>query len=253
MHWSCDQYTIGNYATDIFPYVDRIVCISPFHVDYHKQRYGADPERIGYFDLGVRLWEYDGWQTSQRNGEDEEVELRNERIPGRCIYCSVPSRGLDVLRVIWPMIKERRPDASLVITADFTLWGADSPGNHKHRLEWADQEDVAFLGNIPRKQLVQEQQAAQVQAYPCTYDELFCISAAECQIAGAVPVTTATGALRTTNEWGYILEGVPGSYAWQSHFADQVVKAMDMADDERHRRQEQAIDRFNWDRICARL
>ena len=34
--------------------------------------------------------------------------------------------------------------------------------------------------------------------YPSIYDENFCVSSMECQAAGAIPVTTKTGALVTT-------------------------------------------------------
>ncbi len=135
--WSCDQFTSGDFSRDIFPYVDRAVCISPHHVDYHRTYYHVEDSKIGHIDLGVRLAEY---------------RQDYEKIAGRCIFCSVPDRGLNVLRVIWPQIKERMPGASLVITADYRLWGAANAGNHQHRLEWLSLPDVTFLGTIPREQ-----------------------------------------------------------------------------------------------------
>lgn len=234
IHWSTDQYTVGDFGRDIFPYVDKVVCISPFHVDYHKSRYQVDNGKIGYIDLGVRLGDYNA----------QEIE----KVPGRCIYCSVPDRGLDVLRSVWPRIKERVDYASLVITADFRLWGAASPRNHKYRLEWLGLEDVTFLGKIERRRLVEEQQKAEVHPYPCIYDELFCISSAECQVAGAVSVTSEMGALRTTNEWGVRLAGNPASPAWQEEFVELVVEAIET---------EGPLPelggprkRFDWQRIC---
>ncbi len=237
IHWSTDQYTVGNFGTDIFPFVDKVVCISPFHVDYHKMRYGIENGQIGYLDLGVKMSDY---------------ETQVEKIPNRCIFCSIPDRGLDVLYLLWPRIKERVPDASLVITSDYRLWGVPNPNNHGHRLKWLHKEDVIFLGKIPRAQLIKEQLAAVCQPYPCTYDELFCISSAECQVAGAVSVTTTTGALKTTNQTGSIVPGTWTDAQWQKTFIQRVCDAMTLDNDTRKGQQRVAETRFDWNKICER-
>jgi len=235
IHWSTDQYTIGNFQTDIFPFVDRVVCISPYHVDYHRNRYGVENGKIGHFDLGVRVDDYDN---------------APERIPGRCIFCSVPDRGLDVLHLLWPRIKERVPDASLVITSDYRLWGTNNPGNHRHRMAWLHSPDVAFLGKIEREQLVKEQAAAVCQPYPCTYEELFCISAAECEVAGALPVTSTTGALSTTNEFGTQIPGHLTDSQWRDQFIRSVVDTIGIDENIRAIKQKKASKRFDWHTIC---
>lgn len=235
IHWSTDQYTIGDFRTDIFPFVDKVVCISPFHVNYHRQRYQVANGKIGYFDLGVKLDDY-----------TEPVE----RIPGRCIFCSVPDRGLEVLHLLWPRIKEQVPEASLVITSDYRLWGTTNPGNQQHRMQWLHEKDVIFLGKIERAQLVKEQQAAVCQPYPCTYEELFCISSAECQVAGATPVTSTTGALISTNQYGTQIPGRISDADWQDQFVSTVVQTISTEDDARAAKQELAIKRFDWDVIC---
>lgn len=231
IHWSTDQFTVGHFGRDIFPYVDKVVCISPYHADYHRRTYGIEADKVGYIDLGVRPEDYE-----------------TKKIPGRCIFCSVPDRGLDVLRSVWPQIKRAVPDASLVITSDYTLWGA-GPNNHQHRLDWLHEQDVTFLGKVDRKRLAKEQAAAVCQAYPCTYEELFCISAAECQVAGAIPVTSAFGALQTTNALGVVLPGNPMEGKWRARFVEEVAGVLDTQPDT-GKMQELARRRFDWERIC---
>jgi len=237
IHWSTDQYTIGDFGQDIFPWVDRVVCISPFHINYHKSRYGAEDGKIGYIDLGVRLQDY---------------PTGIEKIPGRCIFCSVPDRGLQILRVIWPMIKDLVPHSSLVITSDYTLWGAP-PLDHQYRLSFLGQEDVSYLGKIERHQLAREQAAAQVMSYPSVYEELFAISVAECQATGAIPVTSDFGALPTTNQWGTVLAGNPLDGNWQRDFAERVAELL--LDDDLNSKAQVAMEgaraRFDWNAICA--
>lgn len=234
--WSTDQYTVGDFRMDILPFVDMSVCISPHHREHHIQRYGADPDRILDIDLGVRLTDYD-------------LDEPPERVATQCLYCSVPDRGLDVLRLVWPKIKEREPRATLFITGDYRLWGAPSPGDVKHRLEWLHEMDVHYLGAIPRRELIALQLASGVHSYPCTYDELFCISSAECQVAGAVSVTTEVGALRTTNQYGLRVPGTPADPGWLDLYTDTVLQAMEWPIASMVY---EARKRFDWATICDR-
>jgi glycosyltransferase involved in cell wall biosynthesis len=54
-------------------------------------------------------------------------------------------------------------------------------------------------GAVPRSELVIEQLKAEFLTSFSTYEELFCYSVAEAETAGAIPITTPTGALPTTN------------------------------------------------------
>lgn len=209
IHWSTDQYTIGDYGRDIVPHVDKIVCISPRHMDYYREKYNPPAGKIMYLDLGVRLGDY---------------QASIEKARHRFIYCSQSERGLTIVRRVWPEIKEALPDATLVITADHRMWGSHSPNNHQYRLDFLNCDGVVFLGSIPRRELIEHQQMAQIHLYPCIYDELFCISAAECQVAGALPITSETGALATTNEFGVIIRGNPASPAWQAKYVETVLE-----------------------------
>lgn len=243
IHWSCDQWTVGNFATDIFPHVDRVVCISPFHVNYHRIHYGIEPPKIGYIDLGVRLQDY---------------SLKTEKIEGRCIFCSVPDRGLKTLARLWPKIKEQAPYASLVITSDYRLWGKQQgANNHQHRMQWLHLPDVAFLGKVERHELARQQAQAVCMPYPMTIgngvvEELFCISAAECQVAGAIPVTTTFGALQTTNQWGVQIGGLPIGSDFDNAYVQAVVDILEMKPSVRKGIMKAARERFDWDSICER-
>jgi len=238
IHWSCDQHTMGDYAKDIVPYVDLIVCISPHHEEYYTKRYGPKWEQIGHLDLGVKL-------------EDYDLEPPPLKIPNRFIFCSVPQRGLTIVRQIWPTIKEARPDASLVITSDYTLWGSPVAGDQEFRLDFVRAPGVEYLGNIPRARLVEEQLKAEVHLYPCSYDELFCISAAECQVAGAYPITSDMGALPTTNEFGSVFANFSDSPKWKGAYTQAVLSTIEhIGPDARVEMTRRARARFAWKIIC---
>jgi len=185
--WSTDQYTRMNFAA-FAPYVDKIVCISPYHCNYFHDTYGI-PNAV-YIDLPVRVNEY---------------AIPLEKIENRFIFTSVPDRGLVNLHRMWKRIVQEVPSASLVITSDYRLWGADSPRNDRHRMTWLDRGNFNFLGAVDRKRLIEEQLKAEIMLYPCNYEELFCIAVAEQMVAGGYPITSAKGALRSTN-MGMILD-----------------------------------------------
>jgi glycosyltransferase involved in cell wall biosynthesis len=181
--WSCDQYTNGSFEK-FSKYMDKIVVISPFHAEYFKNTY-AITDNVVVTDLPVRVHDY-------------PVE-RPEKIKNRFLFSSVPERGLDQLWRMWPMICEAVPDASVVITSDYRLWGTNTPLNERHKVRWMAHDSFTFLGAVPRARLIDEQMKASIMAYPCIYDELFCIAVAEAQYAGIYPITTGIGALPTTN------------------------------------------------------
>ncbi len=237
--WSTDQFTIGGFS-ELAQVVDHVITISPYHTDFFIKKYAIAKNKINHIDLGVRTWEY-----------EEEVE----KIKGRMIFCSIPDRGLPILHAAWPLIKRDIEHASLVITSDYTLWGV-GPNNEKHRLQWAGQDDVHFRGKVPRSHLVKLQKEAEIMAYPSVYEELFCISAAECQVSGALPITSAAGALPSTNEYGIIIPGNPKTATWVSAFSSRIITLLDQERDYLAERQKTmtvgARRRFNWDKIADR-
>jgi glycosyltransferase involved in cell wall biosynthesis len=147
--------------------------------------------------------------------EYADVADQRDRI---MLYCSVPDRGLYYLKDLFPAIRRRVSGAKLVITSDFTLWGRPAARDAFMRF-FDGQPDVEYLGHVDRDRLVAEQRRARVLAYPCLFPEGFCIAAAECMAAGAVPVTTHGFALTTTvGDDGVLIKGRPRSWFYRRRF-----------------------------------
>ena len=234
--WSCDQYTVSDYAK-FAPTMDKIVCISDFHADYFKRVYNI--QNAIAIDLAVRTQDF--------------VDMEVEKIPKRLIFTSVPDRGLKFLRDSWIGIKKDVPDASLVITSDYRLWGLHEPRNEKFRAQWIGLEDVTFLGAVQRTRLIEEQLKADIYAYPNIYEELFCVSCAEAQASGAYPITSGMGALKTTN-MGTIVPGDPqdGRSAFLKYFKKEIIETLNNPEVLKLKQKdvkEKAIERFNVDNI----
>jgi glycosyltransferase involved in cell wall biosynthesis len=184
---------------------DRVICSSDVHRRYLAESGGVDPGKIDVFPYGVSAREYADAPP---------------KVPGKLIYCSMPDRGAEHLPEIFRRIRSEVPGATLHVTADFSLWGA-APGDERYRAGLEGLEGVFYHGKLPRRALVWHQQTAEVMLYPCRFHEFFCIAALECMAAGAVPVTTALGALPTTvGECGVLVPPEPG---WQAALAAEAV------------------------------
>jgi glycosyltransferase involved in cell wall biosynthesis len=214
------------------------VAISPFHAD--RLIDFTPRSKMVVIDCGVRL---------------EDYAAKVKRVPGRLIYCSVPDRGLPHLLKAWPIIKAGIPGASLTITSDYRLWGLP-PGAEKHADAWADQPDAEFLGAVPRKELCRLQQQAEIMAYSCMDEELFCIAAAECEVAGALPVTPDIGCMKTTNEFGIIVPGEPWSRGYLEGWAECIIRLLGAEHEFLERRRAsmmaKARERFDMARVAER-
>ncbi len=225
--WSCDQYTNKPDYREWYNTVDKMVLISEFHRQDHINRYNPDVEKMIVIDLGVR----DEYKPTEKKKQ--------------MLYCSVPDRGLGLLLDMWPTINRKYPDYELVITSDYRLWGSPTPGNMQYRMKSIGLKNLRFLGKVPRSELVKIQSESELMIYPCNYDELFCIAAAECQVAGAFPITTNTGALETTNFTGYKIKYPNGNLTGEflqkldNYFkSDKNITTL-------------ARERFDWNKICG--
>lgn len=202
--WSCDQQTVGDFKA-FSRRVDKIVTISPRHAEYFKTMYGIEDTIT--IDLPVR---------DDYNGNVEKVSKR-------CIYTSIPDRGAMQLNAAWALIIRDVPDASLILTSDWRLWDADIDKSclTPYQLPFARLPNVTYAGAVKRDKLIGYQMSADLLTYPCVYDELFAIAVAEAQVAGAIPITSQFGALKTTNEFGIQIEGSP----YEPDFIEKFVKA----------------------------
>jgi hypothetical protein len=172
------------------------------------------------------------------------------------LYCSVPDRGLKHLRKILPAIRRRVPGARLVVTSDTTLWGQESQ-KAKFERKLGRLDGLDYAGAVDRPELVDLQKRARVLAYPCDFNEGFCLSAAECLVAGAVPVTTGNFALlETVGDRGVLIRGRPGGFLYRHWFARAAVRLLT---DDRHwlamarRARADGLHRFAPRSVCERI
>jgi glycosyltransferase involved in cell wall biosynthesis len=205
------------YDADVFPSVDRVVCMSEFHRSELCARYPSLRSSLPVvLNLGIQEVEYFCTPASELPPKNRDL----------LIYCSMPDRGLARLARLFPQIRKEVPTAELVVTSDFTLYRQPA-GNAGFRDLFNDMPGVQFLGKVPRQDLIRLQFEAKVMAYPCIFPEGFCIAALECMAAGAVPVSTAAFALTTTiADCGILLPGRPGEPDYDRDFVRGVTRLL---------------------------
>jgi glycosyltransferase involved in cell wall biosynthesis len=127
--------------------------------------------------------------------------------PNRVIFSSSPDRGLDLLLLAWPRVREKIPDAELVYcySSVYDEMAKDRPDLAEFRAhldELADQPGVVNLGSLSHPNLASAMATCRVWAHPSWWSpgrrpfyETYCIGAVEAQAAGCVPVMAPWGAL----------------------------------------------------------
>jgi hypothetical protein len=156
-------------------------------------------------------------------GDYIDVPQKTERL---LLYCSVPDRGLYYLKDLFPRIRREVPDARLAITSDFSLWG-HQPAKQAYAGFFTAHQGVDYVGHVSRAELVSWQRRARVMAYPCNFEEGFCLAAAECMAAGAVPVTTGRYALvQTIADSGVLINGHPRGWLYRRRFVRACVELL---------------------------
>ena len=119
-------------------------------------------------------------------------------------YFSNYARGLEILLLIWPKIREEYPEATLAICYGRETWNTMSQrsfGFVVQKIEEYKNIGVTEYGKIGHYELAKLMEETSIWAYPCNYlgvTETFCITAIKAQAAGMIPVTTRLGALNET-------------------------------------------------------
>lgn len=138
-----------------------------------------------------------------RNGVREEwYSTLVPKIKGKCIYCTTPFRGLELLLEMWIEIKKRVPYATLSVFSGMSVYGLQNDLKIKEMLEYwkqrAKELDITFFEPVKQEVLASELLTSELMLYPSIYKETSCIVALESIKAGTPIVCSAYGALPET-------------------------------------------------------
>ena len=166
--------TLPNEGRDLLPKLSGIICVSEWHKKNTAEKYNYPLDKIKIIYNSVDITNFD----------DEE------KVKDSFIYSSHPERGLNTLLELWYYIKDIKPNATLKVFCP--KYGLDVFNQTYRKLNL---KDVHFIGNVDAKTLRQEYSKAEYWFYPTQYEETFCITAVEAQLAGCKIITSPIGAL----------------------------------------------------------
>jgi glycosyltransferase involved in cell wall biosynthesis len=166
-----------------------------------------------------------------RNGIDASLYAGEQAkdFPPRFTYSSSPDRGLETLVYLWPRIRDIAPGASLHVYYGFENWKKMAKADTRTMMKIAffeqllsqkEEEGIFYHGRVGQQELANSQMRSSLWLYPTAFFETYCITALEAQAAGALPVTTALGALIETVKVGRLINGRNTSDEYQQSFLE---------------------------------
>lgn len=223
---------------------DKVLGVSQWHADYLSRQYGIAAD---YVPNGVDLSRFDPKQR---------------REPMQVVYASSPDRGLDRLLRLWPDVVKAEPGAQLKIAYGWTTF--DKMAEQRPQM-WtfkehiqqliAETPNIEDLGRLPQDKLAQLWSTSYALAYPSDFLEVSMITAMEAMAGGAVPVTSAAGAVpETVGGAGVVVTGNPLSRAWAPFFTQCLLGVLTSTDDRmvRHYAGLKRVKELTWDRSFER-
>jgi glycosyltransferase involved in cell wall biosynthesis/GR25 family glycosyltransferase involved in LPS biosynthesis len=217
--------TLPNEGKDLLSKLSGIICVSEWHKKNTSEKYNYPLDKIKVIYNSVDITNFD----------DEE------KVKDSFIYSSHPERGLDTLLELWYYIKDIKPNATLKVFCP--KYGLDVFNQIYTKLNL---KDVHFIGNVDAKTLRREYSRAEYWFYPTQYEETFCITAVEAQLAGCKIITSPIGALPEIIHTAEFIK-YPGEEL--GYYLD-IIKIIDYpAQDDRARYNKRYASVFSIDRI----
>ncbi len=204
--------------------IDRILCLSGFHREHVAIRYPFVRDKLATVRNGIEPSYFESQPAPER--------------AKRVLYTSSFERGLGVLLELWPLVRERVPDAELFCTQAPVyerVAKADGDGRkHREQIQrLAEQPGVRTLAGLAQPKLAQLMRSSLAWAHPSystryrmRFKETSCISAMEAQAAGCCVIAANWGALPDTVRVGTLIDGDPTSQRFRERFADAIVAGL---------------------------
>lgn len=205
--------------------------------------------------------------------DSTEFEVSVPRSMHQVVYTSSYDRGLENLLDIWPQVVKEVPDAKLKIAYGWDLFDKIR-ANDKRLQAWKkDMIDkmahpsIDELGRLSHKEVAKLMKQSDVFAYPCHFEEIFCIAAAKAQMAGAIPVVAVSDScLRETVGIGIHVTGglkrdvqrPAGSPSFEevlAKYAHELIgflKRDELRSNVREQAKKYALENFSWEKVAEK-
>lgn len=217
-----------NLGEDIINHVnlpDKVLGLTNWHVNHLNKLYGIEKERLHIVPNGINI---DRFKVDRSKDDSNDPKF---------IWLSSPDRGLDTLLSMWPLIKDRFPEATLEIyygwaiidklIANFRSVGQTHQflENYKikvqKQMKWLEGEKagITWKDRVPPDELAEALYRANFALFPTAFMETFCLAMVQCQAAGVIPITSNLAALSENVAYkDGLVTGWPSNSTYQRQF-----------------------------------
>lgn len=150
-----------------------------------------------------------------------------------CLHTSMPNRGLVELLKFWPKVRNEVPDAQLIATSGWELWGytKEEAADRLRQTLGTDieKEGVTLTGVLSRQKLIELIKTARIGLFPSYFPEMYCLAAAELGVAGRPIIASNLDALServVDNITGYSIIGDIRSEDVHREFIKKIIKLL---------------------------
>ncbi|HAR37131.1 MAG TPA: hypothetical protein DCS09_00280 [Porphyromonadaceae bacterium] len=247
--WMHDVPVNPSFTEERMKKIDKVFVLSEFHKSLLRMRKGDGLVEVPKEKLLVTA-----------NGIlPVTINKKWERDPYKLIYTSSYDRGLVYLLHQWANIKKEVPEARLEVFYGWNLYDivhANNPARKRWKTQMQElmkQDGVTDHGRIGHTELNKEFATSGIWVYPCSFEEISCISAMKAQALGAVPVVTNYAALKETVQYGVKVPVDITTPEGQEAYKKELISLL-----KNHQRQEEirkdmmpwARDRFLWKHVA---
>ena len=216
--WVHDLHILKYYQSKAFPdegkyllknilhKLDGVITISNFHKQFFLNYYEIDPSKVFVIRSAIDPSMFKGNFEKQKN---------------RFIWTSHGYRGMDKLIEYFYSIRQRIPDAELYVYRDKTAFSEDI-------LEIMDKcEFIHYVGKLEHDKIPDEFEKSEIWFYPTNFEETYCMSAVEAQMAKCICVGTDIGALtETIADRGILVKEPIYSEQYKQRAIDEIVDVL---------------------------
>lgn len=186
--------------------IDGIITLSNWHKNLIKDFYEIDDDKI--FIIGNAI-------------DPTKFKEKIKKQKNKFIWTSHGYRGIELLIEYFPEIRKRIPDAELYIYRDRTAF-SDEVFNEILKYDY-----IHYCGKIENDELIKEFQSSDIWFYPTHFEESYCISALEAQMAKCVCISTNLAALpETIGDRGILITEPLFSIEYKEKAINEIVKIL---------------------------
>ena len=241
--WLHDKQKLDYYSESLISKIDKIFVLS----EYHRKDLKELPDDKFYIT---------------RNGIDPNHFLPVPPVnnyKNRYIFASSPDRGLHKILDRWLEIKAINPKAELHIFYGFNKTYDKIQEQDTRRKEFKERilrqvkelPDIVWHGRVGHKEIADWFMKCGFWLYPCTFDEISCITAMKAQAAGCWPIANDFAALAETVQHGTITKGSVEDSGIMDKWVESVGRASEEATpDARLCMRQWALNKFSWEALA---